>query len=198
MASDRKILKDLLKIGKKISQAGLIIGEGGNISTRQGNIVYIKRRAASMGNAKLTDYIPLNIKTGKPLRKRDLPSTEIYMHLACYRTRKDIGAVIHTHPVFATAVAIANVDIKPVTYELGVNVKSPIAKIGHVKPGTPALGRAVGRAIRKHNALLLKNHGLVTVGRDLEEAFLRTLAVERAALTLMGTLHLRKALARTK
>ena len=141
-----------------------------------------------MGDAKINDYIPLDIKTGRPLRKRDLPSTEIYMHLACYRARKDVGAVVHTHPVIATALGIANIKLKTVTYEAAVNIKSPIARIGYIKPGTRKLGNAVGRAIRKHNAILLKNHGLITVGKDLKEAFLRTLAVERVAL-IAGTVH---------
>jgi L-fuculose-phosphate aldolase len=180
--SDKKILKRLVATGKKADRCALLIGEGGNISARSGGVAYIKRRGASMGRARVTDYIPIDIKTGKPLRKNDKPSTEIYMHLACYRTRKDAGAVIHTHPVFATALGIADVDIKPLSYEMAVNLKSHIARISYVKAGTAELGKAVGRTLKRHNAILLKNHGLVTVGRDLQEAFLRTLAVERAAL----------------
>ena len=183
MLKDKNILKELRDVGKELAWAGLIIGEGGNISARSGDVIYIKRRAAFMGRAKAADYIPLNIKTEKPLKKKDKPSTEIYMHLACYRSRKDVGAVIHTHPVFATALGAAGVSIKPFTYEAEVNIQSPVARIGYARPGSPALGKAVGQAVRKHNAVLLKNHGLVTVGRNLEEAFLRTLAVERAALT---------------
>ena len=186
MITAEKILKDLVNTGRKISQAGLIIGEGGNISARSGDIIYIKRRAASMDKAKVTDYIPIDIKTGKPLRKKDRPSTEIYMHLACHRARKDIEAVIHTHPVFSTALGIANVDIRPLSYEMAVNLNSHIARISYVKPGTPELGKAVGRATKRHNAILLKNHGLLTVGKDLEEAFLRALAVERTALTYIS------------
>lgn len=186
MVGRKKILKDLVNIGKKVSRADLIIGEGGNISARVADVVYIKRRGAVMGRARAADYIPIDVKTGKPLRRNDRPSTEIYMHLACYRVRKDIGAVIHTHPVFATALGIKGIDIKPSTYEAEVNIKSRIARIGHVKPGTPALGRAVGRAVKRHNAVLLKDHGLVTVGNDSGEAFLRTLAVERAALTYIS------------
>jgi len=186
MALDKKILKDLVHTGKEINRYGLIIGEGGNISARSGNIVYIKRRAALMGKAKVTDYIPLEIKKGKPLRKSDRPSTEAYLHLACYRAREDIGAVIHTHPVFATALGTAGVDIKPFSYEMAVNLKSYLARIGHIKAGTAELGEAVGRAIRRHNAVLLKNHGLVTVGKNLQEALLRALAIERAALTYIA------------
>lgn len=181
--SNKKILEELRSTGRKVSQAGFIIGEGGNISARDARTVYIKRRATSMGKTKITDYIPIDIETGKPLRKKDEPSTEIYMHLACYKARKDIGAVIHTHPVFATALGIANVNIKPLSYEMAVNLRSHVARISYVRVATKELGRAVGRAIKKHNAILLKNHGLVTVGEDLKEAFLRTVALERAALT---------------
>jgi L-fuculose-phosphate aldolase len=181
MALNRKLLRNLAELGRKVSRYGFVIGEGGNISARDGDIVYIKRKGASMGEATANAYIPLDIKTGKPLRKTDKPSTEIYMHLECYRTRKYIGAVIHSHPVFTTALGILNVNLKPLSYEMAVNLNSDIARIGYMKPGTPQLGRAVGRAIRKHNAILLKNHGLVTVGRNLDEAFLRTLAIERGA-----------------
>ena len=179
---DKKIQQELKNIGKKIAACGFIIGEGGNISARTGSVIYIKRRGASMDRAKADDYIPIDLKTGKPLRKKDRPSTEIYMHLACYRSRKDVGAVVHTHPAFATVLGIADVSVKPFSYEMAVNLKSHIAKINYVQVGTSRLGQAVGRTIRRHNAILLKNHGLVTVGKDLKEAFLRTLAVERAAL----------------
>lgn len=181
--ANKAILRNLVKAGKEVDRYGFIIGEDGNISARSENAVYIKRRAVSMGKAKVSDYIPIDIKTGKPLRKKDRPSTEIYMHLACHRARKDVGAVIHTHPVFATALGIANVDIGPLSYEMAVNLNSHIVRIGYVKPGTPELGKAVGRAIKNHNAILLQNHGLIAVGRDLQEALLRTLAVERTALT---------------
>ena len=182
MVSNKRLLRNLAEVGRKVSRYGFVIGEGGNISARDGDVVYIKRKGASMGKMTTTGYIPLDIKTGRPLRKTDKPSTEIYMHLACYRARKDIGAVIHSHPVFTTALGISNVNLKPLSYEMAVNLNSYIARIGYVRPETPELGKATGRAIKKHNAILLKNHGLITVGRNLQEAFLRTLAIERGAL----------------
>jgi len=172
----------LRKIGIKISRAGLVIGEGGNISARKRRAVYIKRRGADMEKAKAADYIRLDAKTGRPVRRGDRPSTEIHMHLACYGARPDIGAVIHTHPVFSTAAAYSPVRARPVTYELEVNLGSSVARIGYFRPGTIELARAVGRAVKRHNAVLLERHGLITVGRDPEEAFLRTLAIERAVM----------------
>lgn len=182
MASDKKLVKELPAIGKKIDRYGLVIGEGGNISARRGRVVYIKRRNASMAAGKTADYIPIDVNTGKPIGHGCKPSTETPMHLACYRARKDVKAVIHTHPIFVTAMGISGISFKSLSYEARVYLKSSIAAVPYIKPGSAALGKTVGRAIKKHNAVILKNHGLVTVGKDIKEAFLRTLATERAAL----------------
>lgn len=184
---EKKLIRDLIKIGKKIYKLSLVIGEGGNISARCDDLVYIKKKGASMAAGKKSDYVAIDIYTGKSLRKNSEPSSEIHMHLACYKARKDVGAVIHTHPVFATALAAAGRRIKPLTYEALVNVKSDIAWIGFLAPGSRRLGKAVGQAVKKHNAVLLKNHGLLTVGRDLKEALLRTIVVERAAMTCVAS-----------
>jgi L-fuculose-phosphate aldolase len=181
-ASDKRLIKGLAAVGKKIACCGLVIGEGGNISAKSGAIVYIKKRGVSMADAKSSDYVPVGINTGKPLDPKSKPSTEVPMHIACYKSRKDVGAVIHTHPIFITALGVAGIGLKDLPYEAKVYLKSDIAAIPYIKPGSAALGRAVGRAIKKHNAVILKNHGLITVGKDIKEAFLRTLAAERAAL----------------
>ena len=180
------MIKELVRIGKRLDKLGFVIGEGGNISVKSGDSVYIKRRGAALGKASKSDYIRIDALSGRPLERRGEASTEIYLHMACYRNRKDIGAVIHTHPVFATALGIADGDLRPFTYELAATIKSNIARIGYIRAGSSSLGNAAGKAAKNHNAVLLKNHGLVTVGKDLSEAFMRTLAVERAAMTYVS------------
>ncbi len=182
MKSERRLLKELSIIGKEIHKRELVIGDGGNISARKGDVVCIKKRSASMAAGKKSDYIPVSLKTGKPIGRGGLPSTEVPMHLACYTAREDIGAVMHTHPVFITALGVPGTEFKPLSYEAKVCLKSDIAAVAYIKPGSAELGRAVGKAIKKHNAVILKYHGLITVGKDAREAFLRTLAAERAAL----------------
>lgn len=193
MGRDKKLVKELLAIGRKIDKCGLVIGEGGNISARMGDKIYIKRRNAPMAAAKESDYLPVDVNTGKTLGRKGLPSTEVPMHLACYRFRKDIGAVMHTHPVFVTALGISGIRFESLSYEARVYLKSDIAAIPYITPGSRTLGRAVGRVIKKHNAAILKNHGLITVGKDIKEAFLRTLAVERAAMVYIFCKVLNKA-----
>ena len=186
MKRDKRILQSLVAAGREAARRGFVIGEDGNISLKRGGILYIKRRHVSMGNAGPSGYVRVDLATGMPLQKADTPTSELHMHLACYRARKDIAAVIHTHPVFATAMSISGAGIKPISYEMSANIKTPVARIGYIKAGTPELGRAVGLVVKRHNAVLLKNHGLVTVGRTLDEAFIRTLAVERAVLTYIA------------
>ncbi|MDD5680387.1 MAG: class II aldolase/adducin family protein [Candidatus Omnitrophica bacterium] len=182
MGRDKRLVKELLAIGRKIDKCSLVIGEGGNISARMGDRVYIKRRNASMAVARAADYIAIDVNTGKPLSSKGLPSTEVPMHLACYGARKDIGAVIHTHPVFVTTLGVSGINFDSLSYEAQVYLKSDIAAIPYITPGSRKLGAAVGSAIKKHNAVILKQHGLITVGKDIKEAFLRTLALERAAM----------------
>lgn len=177
-----KLIKDLIKAGRKIENCGLVIGEGGNISARCGDVVYIKVKSASLASGKEADYIPVDIKTARPLRKDAEPSTEIHMHLACYRARKDVGAVAHTHPVFITAIGIAAVRLRHISYEAKTHLKGGIANLPYITPGTKDLGKAVEIAVTKHNIIVLKGHGLLTVGGDIKEALLRTLAAERAAM----------------
>jgi L-fuculose-phosphate aldolase len=182
MGKNQKLIRELLAVGRKIDECGLVIGEGGNISAKTGNKVYIKRRNASMAIAKAADYIAIDVNTGKPLEQKGLPSTELPMHLACYRARKDAGAVIHTHPVFITTLGVSGINFESLSYEAQVYLDSDIAAIPYITPGSTKLGKAVGKAIKKHNAVILKKHGLITVGKDIKEAFLRTLAVERAVM----------------
>ena len=180
------IKRQLIKTGKALDKDGLIMGGGGNISALSGDVIYIKRKGVAMAKAGMSGYVAVSLKTGKPVRENEIPSTEIYMHLACYKNRKDIGAVVHTHPPFATAVAISGARPGILSYEMAVYVNSEVGRIGYVAPGTTALGRAIGKAVKKHNAILLKNHGLITVGKDLDEAYFRSLAMERACTTFVA------------
>jgi L-fuculose-phosphate aldolase len=181
-----KIRKELVKYGRRIYEEGLVIGTGGNISVRTGSRIYLKASSASLKDSGPADYVPVDIRTGKQCGGRKRCSIELPMHIACYTARPDIGAVVHTHPVFASAFAMAgNKKMGLVSYELVTGLGSEVPVIGYFRCGTIGLGAAVKRAIKGHNAILLKNHGSITVGRNLEEAFMRSLALERACRTYL-------------
>ena len=107
---------------------------------------------------------------GEVVRGKRRPSSELGFHLALYRHREDIGAVVHTHSVFATTLACMHREIPAVHYLVGfAGPKVPLAP--YATFGTPALASAIVDTIGQSNAVLMANHGLVAVGADLAAAF---------------------------
>ncbi len=117
------------------------------------------------------------------------PSSEMKMHFRCYKEREDVGAVVHAHPPVATGFAVANVPLDE--YSMIETVLSlgsvPIAPYG--TPSTPEIPDAIAPYLPEHDAILLKNHGAVTVGADVYTAYYRMETLEQfAKITL--TAHL--------
>ena len=179
----KELKKELLRYGKKIAEAGLVIGSGGNISIRHKNTIYMKARGISLGRATVRDFPKINIDNNETtlINKVKLTS-EFRMHLLCYLVRPDIGAVVHTHPPLAFSLANKIRTIKITSLEIKVAIGSrniPVVK--DLPSGSQELAEAVAKKVRKYNVVLLKNHGLVTMGKDLDEAYTRALAVEQLA-----------------
>jgi L-fuculose-phosphate aldolase len=107
---------------------------------------------------------------GQVLDGQYKPSSELGFHLALYRQRPDVNAVLHTHSVYATTMACLGWEIPAVHYLVGFSGhKVPLAP--YATFGTPELARNVAAGIGDYNAVLLANHGLVAVGSDLGRAF---------------------------
>jgi L-fuculose-phosphate aldolase len=113
------------------------------------------------------------------------PSSEVEMHLACYRARPDVGAIVHAHPPAATGFAAAGRgmpdDVLP---ELPV-VVGPIALVPYGRPGTAALPEAMAPFIGTHEVFLLANHGVTAMGSSLAVAVQRMESVEQGARILL-------------
>jgi L-fuculose-phosphate aldolase len=188
------VVRGLIKIGKKAVEEKFVVASGGNISARRGGFVFIKTSGPGLGSPDKKDYAKVNLKTGKPVNPPSAsprgehtrqPSSELPFHIACYKARSDIGAVIHLHPVFSTAVANSAVKPGAISYELLACLGSELLKAKPKPAGSFALAKEVARLIKKTNAILLPNHGLITVGKTIDAAFTRALAVERACQTLI-------------
>jgi L-fuculose-phosphate aldolase len=145
----------------------------------------MKKKGVAVKTAGREGYIALDLREPK-ISAGAKPTSEYKMHLACYAARADINAVIHTHPPLSTAVASVRIDLNYLSYELVATLNSSVARIKYLKAGTKSLALAVASEIKRHNGVLLANHGLVTVGKTIEEALNRTLAVERACLNLLA------------
>ncbi|MDD5634530.1 MAG: class II aldolase/adducin family protein [Candidatus Omnitrophica bacterium] len=178
-------LKVIAKYGKLLCADQLAIGSGGNLSIRDERSVIIKKKGASMSSGSAKNYIkvPLN-KINGPL-KNDL-SSETPFHIACYESRPDIGAVIHVHSPFIVAAGSKIKRLNSNSYEFDYILKSSVPVIKYIQPGSIALARAVAKEIKNgSSAVILKRHGAISVGKTLEEAYIRIRALERACMTFV-------------
>lgn len=176
----KKFKRELIRYGRLIHKEELVVGQGGNISVRVNDKMYIKASRASLENSKESDYSEVDLTTGRARSGGKPPSVEAPMHLACYKSRPDIGAVIHTHPVYGTIIAMMAKKIGFVSYEFMCSLSTEVPVINYKRSGSRELAGAVKKKIKKHNAVLLKNHGALVVGKDLKEAYERSLVLERA------------------
>lgn len=161
--------KSLAEYSRKIARQHLVMGAMGNISVRDNRRdVWIKRGGAWMERAKPRDFI--KVRYGN----KGLVSKEINLHLGCYKARPDIGAVIHTHPFIATGLGTVLAKMGRKRADFGEKV----AIIRYYKPGSRVLAKAVSKAIKKADSVVMAHHGLVVVGRSLKEAYERTVKIE--------------------
>ncbi|MCX7877134.1 MAG: class II aldolase/adducin family protein [Ignavibacteria bacterium] len=173
--------ENLLKYSKLCYKNGFVKATDGNLSVRtKKNYILSTRSCICKGKITDSDIIKTDIN-GKLISGKGNISTEIKLHLYVYRKRKDVNAVIHTHPKFATAFATAGIGLdKVVLPEIYLTFgKIPLAK--YATPSTDEVVSSVSKLIERYNAVLLSNHGLVTFGKTLEEAFYFTEKVEQCA-----------------
>jgi len=160
--------------GRKMAAMGLTAGTGGNVSMRL-EPVDGRDLLAITPTAKpyegLSDLdIPVVDFDLEPVEGAQLPSSEALMHVAIYRARPDVDAIIHTHSIYASAAAVAGISIPPIIDEMVVFIGGAIEVSDYGFPGTQELADKVVAALGERKAALIRNHGAVGVGRDLAEA----------------------------
>jgi len=178
--------RDLLLYGRKIAEHLLVVGPGGNTSARAGNTIVVKASGCAFEDCTEEDYIPIDLATGEVIGSTRKPTCEIYMHLACLLKRPDAHAVVHTHPPIATGIASAGQTLPPLYPDLIALVGAVIPVLPYIVPSGKALANAVAEVIADHNAVLLSNHGVLTVGSNMREAYFRNLLIEEAAKTWLA------------
>ena len=177
-----KARKQLIEIGRLCYQKNLLVAMDGNLSVRlpSGNIICTK---AGCHKGLLTeDDLVVIDASGKQLRGRGRPTSEMAMHIACYRARPDISAVVHAHPPISVAFTIANVSLARCILPEVVLTLGVVPTLDYETTGTDALAAKVGDAIVNYDAVLMDRHGAVCVGKDLLEAFCRLETMEHTAL----------------
>lgn len=179
---------DLVHYGRKMAERGLVAGPGGNTSVRVGDVVYMKASGVAMEDAQPEDYIGVSLKSGDVIDGSKKPSCEVLMHLGIYLARPDMNAVAHTHPPTPIGVASTGKTIPPMFPDFVGLLGREIAWVPYVIPAGAEMANLVIEALRDHVSAVLANHGVVTVGYNLREAYFRTLVVDDAAKAYVAAL----------
>jgi len=176
----------LIETARVMLRDGLVEGTSGNLSARlpDGNVVMSP--SSHPYEAMGTEDLVVTDLYGKVLEGSRAPTTEKALHLACLRAHDDIGAVIHSHAMFATMFAITHQPIPCVIEEFDIYVGGEVPVARYELTGSDALGEEVARHVAERGAVLMANHGLLTVGKDLAQAHKVASLVERTAQIVWG------------
>ena len=179
------VRQELARYGRLIAQAGLTAGACGNISAREGRLVWVKPSGLALAELRSPDLCCVDLGSGRSVEGRLKPTSELPMHLAVYRARPDIQAVFHTHSPFASGVISAGVDFKPMFAEV-INDLGAIASVPYLLTSTTDLADAVAEAAREHDTIFLVSHGVVALGKSMRQAFFRCQVADDAARSFVA------------
>lgn len=181
MASLFDIREKLVSVGNQLYERGLIAGTDGNISVRlDDNRILITPSGLPKSSLNL-DGLTIIDQDGKHLQGPHSASSEYMMHTFVYRNRPDIKACVHSHPPYVTAFAVAGVQLaENILPEVVISIGN-IPLTDYAPPGTDAVPKSLEPFIKDSNAFILRNHGLLTVGQSLDEAYHRNEVVEHYA-----------------
>ncbi len=182
---DESALRELIcEIGRRLWQLGMVAANDGNISVRlDDGTILCTSAGISKGFMAPASIAKLSMD-GEALGDTEA-SSEVAMHLEAYRVRADVNAVVHAHPPVATGYATSgrSLPVKILAETVTAFREVPVAE--YATPGTQEVVIAVRPHLANHDALLLMNHGALTLGRDLEQAYFRMEILEHFAKTAL-------------
>lgn len=186
MVSGAALRSALVRVCRRLDAKGLVAGAEGNVSVRLGPAsMLITPAGARKGELRARDFVVASIRDGRAKGKANI-SSEFAMHLAIYAARSDVMAIVHAHPPAATGFAVAGKALEASAIAELAGVVGPVPLVRYETPGTAALGRVVGEAMKGANAALLANHGAVTAGPTLDQALNLMESLEQGARILVS------------
>jgi L-fuculose-phosphate aldolase len=173
--------KEIIATCLELEKRGYVVGTYGNVSVRTKTGLMITPSRIDYQSLTPPDLVEVTLE-GEVEGGNRLPSSELEVHRQIYIMRPDVGSVVHTHSLFATALSCLHESIPVIVEEQSQVIGDEIRCTRYVPAGKHrALGQEVARALGKSNAVLLANHGTVSCGRSLAEALFTCQIVERIA-----------------
>ncbi|MEW6509740.1 MAG: class II aldolase/adducin family protein [Bacteroidota bacterium] len=172
---------ELVDVCHRLYAHGFVAATDGNVSVRlpEGHLL-TTRTGINKGAVTPSDLVEVTID-GKQVAGEGRPSTEMGMHLFIYRERPDVGAVVHAHPVYATGFATARIPLDGCLFPEVIVGLGAVPLASYATPSTPEVAASLAPFVRTADAILLANHGVVTYGENLTDAYYKMEKVEHAA-----------------
>ena len=173
----------IVEAGRKMYNTGLVAGTSGNISMRnpdKEDSFFITPSSMAYDQIQEHDIVEINSK-GEPYIKGLRPSSEWQMHVCVYERFKKYNAIVHTHSTFATSFAVTYEDIPLILIEMRPYLGGDLHVAPYRPAGTKELGEVILPYLEDRNSCLLANHGTISCGETLEDAFMAAEYVEDAA-----------------
>lgn len=179
--TSRTLVPAIVAVCRKLAASGFVAATDGNVSARvDSRTILITRSGLSKGETRPTDVVTVKLD-GTRTTRGPFPSSEVPTHIALYRASEDIRAVVHAHPPYATAFAVSGTRLTPNVFPELVIDLGDVPLVRYAMPSSDELGTLVARHAEACHGALLANHGAISWGSTLEEAFRRMEKLEHAA-----------------
>jgi len=180
-----QLRRQIVEFGKRLYKRDYVGGAEGNLSVRLDRVkVLITPAGKCLGYLKPSEMVIIS-SGGKKISGKFSQSSEYRLHLGIYNRRRDINAVCHAHPICSTAFAVAGIALDKMILPEIISALGVIPLVDYGAPGTSELFAKMADIIDCHDAFLLRNHGVVTLGTNLDDAFNKMEMVERYARILI-------------
>jgi L-fuculose-phosphate aldolase len=179
--TENDLRRDLVRFSKWLYRLGFTPGTSGNLSVRlDRHRLLVTPTGVSKALLKAADMVIVDLN-GKLLAGTRNVTSEISMHLAVYHRREEVGAVVHSHPPIATAFACSGRALNEMLCQEAVMTLGAVPLAQYATTGTDEVATSLAPLIPGHEAILMANHGVVSYGETLLEAFLKMETVEHLA-----------------
>ncbi|MBI5214372.1 MAG: class II aldolase/adducin family protein [Ignavibacteriae bacterium] len=179
---------DLVEVCNRLYFKGFVSATDGNVSARLENGNFLTTRSGiNKGMVTEDDILEVDnngnivIRNPQSAIRNHKPSTEFRMHLFIYQQRPDVNAVVHAHPIYATGFAAARVPLTSCVFPEVIVGLGAVPLAEYATPSTEEVALSIAPFVKQTDAILLANHGVVTYGRDLWDAYYKMEKVEHAA-----------------
>lgn len=177
-----ELKKQVLETAKKAYKEGLMAGTSGNMSAylREAGLMAITPSSYDYTIMEEKDIVVTDLE-GNVIEGWLRPSSEWRLHAEIYRALGHVDAVVHTHSPYATSFAVLRKEIPTILIEMIPFLKGSIEVSGYAEQGTAQVGLNAVPILKRKNACLMANHGVVAVGSDLSQAYISSVYAEDAA-----------------